>query len=193
MKNSKDFKFSNWFIIIMVVINVSALSSFIIAKFTEKKPLVDDPYVQVERMLVDQIGFDQEQLSIYNEIKEKYDREVSDIRIKMHEAMDGMLAEVAKRLPDTAAINRHSYHFGNYQAALKTRTMEHFIQLRQLAKPGQEMRFEELFGQLQHRQRRRMGRGQGQGKGRGMGYGNPQWRDQQLQQDSSSWQPPRDK
>jgi hypothetical protein len=191
MKTVNKYRFRNWVVIILVVINISALSTFLIAKFSgEARASFEDQSIEVEHVLVEQIGFDQDQLAKYVKLKEKFDQDVLDIRTNMHELMDGMLTEVGKKNPDTNSINRYSQQYGRHQAELKARTMEHFIELRQLTRPGQEERFEEFFGQLQHRHRRRLGRGQGHGfgRGRGMGYGQQrgiQQQNQQVQKDTT--------
>jgi hypothetical protein len=195
MKNIKNKRIRNWAIIILLIINISALSSFIIAKISADKNTYyyDDPECEVERILAEQIGFDQDQLQEYVQLKSNYDRDVHALRTNMQETMADMLEEVGKKTPDTSIINKQAEVFGRQQAELKARTMQHLINLRQMSRNGQEARFDELFTQLQHRHRRGMGRGMGQGmgRGRGMGYGQqnrPCWQNQPAQTDTSGWE-----
>lgn len=164
---SKNKRFWNLALALLLIVNVSALSSFIIAKLSSgPKTTAAGPDWAVETFLMENIGFDDSQMAEYRKLKEDYDRKSAAIRADMHETMNILLREVSAADAYTASIDRHSEQYGVYQAQLKKETMRHMTNIRKLCRADQRERFTEIFTQLQHR-----GRGEGHGRGRGMGQG----------------------
>lgn len=165
----RKIRIRNWAIALLAVVNVAALSSFIVAKISSAQQTAPlDPDCATEVFLMENVGFDDVQMTEYRELKAQYDQRTMEIRAAMHQSMSELLKETASESADMAAIDSVANIFGSRQAELKKETIRHMIHLKQLCRPHQRERFNATLSRIENRG---MGPGHGRGMGRGMGRG----------------------
>lgn len=163
-----------WGLILLVVINISALFSFAYSRFAsqpdELPKNVQITGFQISDFLGDEIGFDPDQMQRYEELKQEFDQDAFEYRVQLHQTQNEMLQALAEEPADSAAIDQLAQQFGQLHGQFKKRTMRHFMNMKQLCKPGQEEKLEMVFKELG-------GRGPGMGRpGRGPGpHGRGPW------------------
>ena len=155
-----------WGIIILVIINISALSSFIFSKINfgaEPTPRVNE--FELMGFMKSELNFTDDQLRQYGRLKADFDEEAKNIRREMHQVRNEMLEELASSDPDTAKFERLATEFGLLHGSLKKQTMMHFAHMKGICRPDQRQKLSNIFMRMQR------GRGLGPGPGAGRGQG----------------------
>ena len=157
-----------WGIILLVIINISALSSFIFSKINfNVDPTPGTSEFELMNFMKSELNFSDDQLRQYAQLKADFDMEARNLRAEMHSIRNEMLEELASSDPDTAKFDRLAIQFGLLQGELKKQTMLHFNRMKGICRYDQRQKLSNIFMQMQR------GRGFGPGPGRGHGPKGP--------------------
>ena len=156
-----------WVLIILVVINISALASFFI--FTQKKAPAPccSPEEQQCVAFRDELNLSAEQTIKVTEINGSYKKSAEPISKAIKETRAAILTELDKEGPDTMQLNILTNQLSLLQLKIQRENIKQYTKLKRVCTPLQAQRLSALYrdlygcpmqdGQMKYRNRRGQG------------------------------------
>jgi hypothetical protein len=177
-----------WVISVLVVMNLTTLITVIYkrSQLSESRPAsITNPSIPESssmkysgRYFRDELDLSMEQMKRFSKFNPEFRQAAMSINIEMAEKRQEMLIEMAKSNCDTTRLNVLSDSIGYLHSALKKRTYKYYLNFKNICTQQQQVKLEQLFGEMfnndiQMGQNGRGGqRGQGARGGRRYGWWN---------------------
>ena len=151
-----------WIMILVILINISAFTTFYIFYKTDKAAAAADTVCcsGTCRVLNEKLGLSSEQtarVSVINrQFREKTEPIVGDIK----ETRVAMLDELSLEKPDTAKLTAYTEKIGELQKTLQKAAIEQFSQLKQVCTAEQCRKLSSIYSEVYGC--RKMGQGEGE-------------------------------
>ncbi|MEI6890120.1 MAG: Spy/CpxP family protein refolding chaperone [Bacteroidales bacterium] len=138
-----------WIMILMIVINISAFTSFFIY-YRPGKPVVADTLSCGGscRFLNDQLALNTDQAGKVSEINKQFRDQSEPVVLEIKSIRTALLAELASDKPDTASLNRYADRIGELQKKLQRAAVVQFQQLKQVCTPDQCLKLSAIYSEL---------------------------------------------
>ena len=161
-------------IIILLVVNISALSTIIYNKKVRAKKQDEISNVQdgirrqgMRRFLQEELNLSEEQFHEFQDINTNYSRDSRKIAFQMREKRYEMMKEIAKKNPNSENLDQIAQDIGSLHYELKKLTINHFTELKDICTEEQQKILHEMFiqmlsiqdGERMEREHRRKNRG----------------------------------
>jgi hypothetical protein len=163
MNYFNKYKLVFWIMILMIVINISAFTSFyVFYKADKSKPAADTGCCSGTcRVLNEKLGLGSEQtpkvLVINRQFREKTEPIVAEIK---HTRV-AMLDELSLEKPDTAILSAYTEKIGELQKILQKASIEQFRQLKQICTAEQCRKLSSIYSEVYGCSKMSQGRGEG--------------------------------
>jgi Spy/CpxP family protein refolding chaperone len=158
-----------WVLMILVVINISALVSFLF--FTRTRPATPccSPEEQQCVAFRDELNLSPDQTLKVNDINKNYTLFAEPVANSIKEARAAILTELEKEVPDTLRLNVLTNQLALLQLKIQKENIKQFSALKRVCTPEQAQRLSALYrdlygcpmqgGQIKHHFRRGQGNG----------------------------------
>ena len=153
-----------WVMIILVVINVAALSSFFLFKKTPVPADCCTPEKQQCAAFRDELKLSDEQTLKVATINQSYKESAGPISTSIKETRTTILAELDKEQPDTNRLNVFASELALLQLKIQKENIKQYLALKRVCTPEQAQRLSALYrdlygcpmqnGQMKHRYRK---------------------------------------
>ena len=166
-----------WVLIILVVINISALISFFLFTKTSGQSACCPPEVQQCEAFRDELNLSGGQTLKVTEINKKYKEFAEPIVGEIKETRASILTELENEVPDTMRLNSLTNQLAMLQLKIQKENITQYRELKRVCTPDQAQKLSALYrdlygcpmqnGQIKHRNRH------GQGESKNEKCGNP--------------------
>lgn len=142
-------------IIILLVVNISALSTIIYNKKVRAKMEDEISNVQdgiriqgMRRFLQEELNLSEEQFHKFKDINTNYNRDSRKIAFQMRKKRYEMMKEIAKKNPNFGNLDQIAQDIGSLHYELKKLTINHFIELKDVCDEEQQEILHKMFIQM---------------------------------------------
>lgn len=142
-------------IILLLVINISALATFLFTTNLKQKRFEDirKTREQIEfngmhKFLKDELKLNEEQFQIFREAGKKYFRQNREIAQKLDDKRLEFINELTSNQPDDIKLDKISREIGELHYELKKNTIDHYFDLKKICNPEQQKTMDKLFMQM---------------------------------------------
>jgi Spy/CpxP family protein refolding chaperone len=142
-------------IILLLVINISALATFLFTSNLKQKRFEDIQKTreQIEfngmhKFLKDELKLNEEQFQIFREAGRKYFRQNREIAQKLDDKRLEFINELTSNQPDDVKLDKISREIGDLHYELKKNTIDHYFELKIICNPEQQKTMDKLFMQM---------------------------------------------
>lgn len=142
-------------IILLLVINISALATFLFTTNLKQKRFEDvrKTREQIEfngmhKFLKDELKLNEEQFQIFREAGKKYFRQNREIAQKLDDKRLEFINELTSNQPDDIMLDKISREIGELHYELKKNTIDHYFDLKKICNPEQQKTMDKLFMQM---------------------------------------------
>lgn len=144
-------------IILLVVINISALATLIYNRWfkAQRLDLAADSSESLTA-IQKKMSLSTEQLERMHELRSSFENEIDGILVQMQEKRKALVAETKKAKPDIALIDQLIDEIGNLQSKVQKRTIRNLLKDKSIMTPAQREKYFSMFEDYVHR--RGMGR-----------------------------------
>jgi Spy/CpxP family protein refolding chaperone len=152
-----------WILILLIVINISALTSFFILTKQPAPAPCCTPEEQQCMTFRDELSLSAEQTLKVNDINKKYTESAEPIAAAIKENRAAILTELEKDVPDTTQLNILTDQLTLLQVKIQRENIKQFGDLKRVCTPEQVQRLSALYrdlygcpmknGQMQNRHR----------------------------------------
>ncbi len=156
-------------LIILLVINIAAITTIIFGTFRSEWPdRRGIPGEGPKRFMQDRLNLTEEQKDLFDTYHVEFRKQMKNHLNKMHYQRTEILEELSKDEPDTAILFQMSDEYGDIHRTLKRNTIMHFIKMKELCNPDQKRELNKILkcimlegfpGKMPGLERRGYGRG----------------------------------
>lgn len=158
-------------IVILIIINISALFTIILHNRTERKHFSEEAFQDnnprqqgMNYFLRNELNLNDDQYNSFQEINRTYFKKSRDIALELNSNRILMIEEIAKENPNLDKLDQIAKEIGNLHYELKTNTIDHFLELKSVCNDEQQIILQQFFLKLindqdQEQFRRREGPG----------------------------------
>ncbi|MFC2151914.1 Spy/CpxP family protein refolding chaperone [Bacteroidota bacterium] len=139
-------------IILLLVINISALSTIYYHKKIRSKKSAEISNVQkdarvrgMRRYIQEELNFSEEQYKQFREIHTEYMTSSQEIASELNKKRSEMMNEVAKLNPSSKKLDQIAKDIGEMHYELKKLTIKHFIELKNICNDDQQEALQKMF------------------------------------------------
>lgn len=138
-----------WVMILMILINVSAFSTFFLYYRANKPSQSDTTSCSGTcRFLNEQLALTAEQTASVKKINQDFRTRTEPVVAEIKQTRTDLLAELALDKPDTSALNRYTEKIGELQKALQKAAILQFQQLKQICNPDQCLKLSAIYSEV---------------------------------------------
>jgi periplasmic protein CpxP/Spy len=130
-------------IAVLLLTNIAVLAYFLWLKKPEEKRVQGQKYGTTE-MLQKEVGFSEEQLARYKQLKDKHWATIHPLFDEMRKAKDSLFRLLGDPRANDSVINNISDLIGKKQKALDLQTFTHFKEVRTLCTPEQQPKYDSM-------------------------------------------------
>lgn len=142
-------------IILLIAINISALSTIYYHNKIQAKKVIEMKNIKEEarikgmhRYIKEELNLTDHQFEIFKEISKTNMNSSHEITVKLNEKRFEMMNEIAKVNPNLDTLDRVAEDIGLLHYELKKSTINHFIKLKEICNDDQQENLQKLFMQL---------------------------------------------
>lgn len=143
-------------IVILVLTNILVLGYFLWFKKSHRKPEPEKERVGISDMLQKEVGFTDEQLTAYRELKDRQRESMRPMFEDMRRAKDSLFRLLSDPNVTDSALNHAGDAIAARQKSLDLQAFQHFKTVRAICKPDQQEKYDSMI----LRMFRKMGRPQ---------------------------------
>jgi len=139
-------------IIILLVVNISALSTILYNNKTRSNKLEEINKIQEEmrqqgmrKYFQDELNLDASQIEKFHSNFANYSEESRDIAYKLREKRHEMMIELANINPNQNKLDDIAKEIGSLHYELKKLTINHFIALKEICNEEQQINLQKMF------------------------------------------------
>lgn len=175
-----------WIIILLLIMNVSAIVTMLYHRTQEKKAeYVSGSYAEATqsapsmqysgRWFRDELQLTGEQMKEFTQFNPAFRQKVRSINIELAQKKQQMLDELAAEKNDTALLNSLSDSIGALHSELKKATYAYYLEFKRICTPGQQEKLHAIFNRMfEGEMPGGPGKGMQGGRGPGMRWRNNQ-------------------
>jgi hypothetical protein len=174
-----------WIIVLLLIMNVSAITTMLYHKSQEKKieeisnvaAMQSGPSMQYSgRWFRDELGFNSDQMREFSRFNPVFRQKLRDINIELLQKRQQLLTELSAQKSDTILLNEISDSIGALHSKLKKATYAYYLEFKKICNPGQQEKLNSIFSSMFEGDTPAAGPGRAmQGRGRsGMRWRNNQ-------------------
>lgn len=131
-------------IAVLLLTNIAVLGYFLWYKKPDKNFHGGRDKNGIGEMLKNDVGFDTTQLASYKEMRENQKKILRPMFDEMRKSKDSLFKMIGKSGPEDSLVQVLTDAIAQKQKALDMQTFRYFSQIRQLCKPGQEIKYDSL-------------------------------------------------
>ncbi len=139
-----------WALIVLIVVNLSALGSFFF--FTRPAPPEADSFCQTGgqpcKTFRDQLGLTEEQTGRVNTINDRYTAVAEPLAARIREARSEILTELDTVSPDTSRLQALVSEISRLQAEIQHENIRQYLALKEVCDSGQAHRLSALYREM---------------------------------------------
>ena len=143
MKQEIKYKIIIWALIVLVVLNTTAIGTILYNRYLTKSYLYNNTRRgRAVGSVVNKIGFSKEQRQKafqFRDMHWKYNKLIFD---ELQNQRQRLVMELAKDVPDTLKLDEIAHDIGNLHYELKKETIKHALEMKSICTPKQK---KELF------------------------------------------------
>jgi hypothetical protein len=155
-----------WLLLFLVVINISALLTFILFYSTQKKQKSENADLQSFKVFQNELSLTPDQSEKVCSINAKYRILSEPVSSALKEKRSELLEELSTKKPDTLLLKRYAEEIGNLQKELQIASIRQYLDLKVVCDSCQCQKLSLFYFQLYD------SKGQGKGMGRQMQHRN---------------------
>jgi len=164
-----------WIMILMIVINVSAFTSFFVYYKANKASVADTMNCNGTcRFLDEQLSLNEDQSDKVIEINKKFREQTEPVVAEIKKTRTALLDELALEKPDTNKLNKFTDKIGELQKVLQKAAIVQFQQMKLICTPEQCMKVSAIYSEVYGCQKMGQGMGKGVQHRYRKGQGKPQ-------------------
>jgi protein CpxP len=130
-------------IVVLLLTNIAVLAYFLwYKKPAEGKPWGGDRKNGMTEMLQKEVGFDDQQVAQYKQLKDEQSVSIKPMFDEMRKAKDSLFILMSNPMANDSIIAKAAKTIGERQSALDLQTFNHFKKVRALCKVGQEVKYD---------------------------------------------------
>ncbi len=137
-----------WVVIILLIVNISAIATIFIQVFSDRRPecgfFLDEP----PKHIVKKLKPDEEQIEYFSELHNTFREQTRDIIIRLNEKREEMLTELSSNDPDTVRLKEIAEEYGKLHKHLKMNTIDHFLKMKKKCTPSQEKELNKFINEI---------------------------------------------
>lgn len=162
-----------WIMIALIIINIVALTTLIYHKNRMSSvppvpPAVENPEFRgMNYFLRHELNLSEVQFKEFVKLRRANMRKTASLMIEINEKRNQMLDEISNDEPVDRKINKLAEEIGELHEELKLETFRHFLDLKEICTPEQQVKLNRFFMEVKERTPRprynRPGRHRGQG------------------------------
>lgn len=138
-----------WVLIVLLVINIAAITTIILGTFRPDWPGRDGmPGDGPKRFLKERLNLSEEQQKIFDTYHFKFRKQMKGRRDSMRYYRDAILEELSKDDPDTTILFQLSDGYGDLHKSLKRYTIQHFIGMKEFCNPEQRRELNRILKRI---------------------------------------------
>jgi len=154
-----------WLVIILIVINISAIGTIVYhIYFSSESKQSDSNTKNIQNIIREELGLSPLQEQKYLRIKKEFDEKSSEILIEMKNKRQEMLDELSSADSNPEKLNNIAEDIGMLHTSLKKLTIENFLEMKILCDSDQCLKLRLLYNDMQMCE----GQFSGMEKGKGM-------------------------
>jgi Spy/CpxP family protein refolding chaperone len=145
-----------WIIVVLAVMNITTFITIgyhvyqtrqtaTIAGSLNTKQLEANAAQFSGRYFRDQLGLNDEQMSLFREFNPEFRIQAREITLQLSENRKKMLEEMARENSDTVKLNQLSSEIGTLHRLLKELTYKYYLDIKHISTPEQRKQLESLF------------------------------------------------
>lgn len=143
----------NWLILVLIVLNITTITSIIICRQhfskVEETIVIDEEETPINgQCFVKNMDFDKQQRSDFRTINHHFRARVCQIITQLNEQKKGMFSELGQNSPDTLKLNDIARNIGNLHQALKEETSRFYLSVKTLCDEEQQKKLQQYFTPL---------------------------------------------
>lgn len=156
----KKYRLMLWAVIVLMVFNVAAISSFIIHRNTEQQTMILPPERpgmgrmhpprQLGRYFNEHLGLSHAQQMQFRDYRKEFSFQARMIKDSIVMVRNAWLYELSKPNTDTVEMERLSATIGKLHSHLKVITAGYYLKLKHVCNPEQQKRLYEIFNRMQN-------------------------------------------
>ena len=152
-----------WIMILMILINISALTSFFVLYKADKATAAADTGCcsGTCRVLNEKLGLSSEQAARVSVINRQFREKTGIIVAEVKDTRFAMLDELSLEKPDTVKLSAYTEKIGELQKTLQKAAIEQFRQLKQICTPEQCRKLSSIYSEVYGCSKMGQGRGEG--------------------------------
>lgn len=168
-----------WALIILVVINVTAIGTIIYQNYRFRQHTfppkfdlekfdqnVKDRFDEHEFFLRKELDLNKDQMTKFREYRRAYFQETRLLMDSLRTKRKQLMKELSNDEPDKAQLMRLSDEIGALHAELKVATVKHFLQMKKTIGPQQQHKLNRMFMDMMNNDRMHRGKSPAHGRHR---------------------------
>jgi Spy/CpxP family protein refolding chaperone len=171
-------KILTWIIILLLIMNVSAIVTMLYHKSQEEKAEIvsGNPVAAIQsgptmkysgRRFRDELGLTSDQMREFSRFNPIFRQKLRDLNIRLLRKRQEMIDELAVDKSDTTMLNSLSYSIGELHSELKKATYAYYLEFKRICTPEQKEKLNSIFNNMFEGETPVVGPGRGmQGRGR---------------------------
>jgi Spy/CpxP family protein refolding chaperone len=144
-------RFMTWTIIILVILNLSALATILFRELRKPPPPPPSPErrpEEVQHFLERELNLSPEQAQQFEELRKQHHFQSRAVRDEIRRLRKEIMDELFKSSPDTTKVRKLSDEIGMKEAELVRILFYHFMDLESVCQPEQNGKFRALIQEL---------------------------------------------
>lgn len=158
-----------WALIILIAVNISALSTIVYFNYYDKPVKIFHPNCQEskcntdhhhhnnnhnnnnkrdrrcpEEHMLEELEFSSEQKERFNELRHQHRQSIKALFVKNREIRNNLLDELGTSKPDIDKAYLFAVEMGNIHAELKKNSVDHFFRIREICDDEQKKKLSEM-------------------------------------------------
>ena len=130
----------SWIILGLLVLNLGALAWL----YIQPRPM-NTPQKAPGRLLIEALQLNPTQQAQFTTLERAHRSQRRQIQVQARQARRAMGEAIASGVLDEEKIQSIADNIGQYQAQLEAETMRHFLRVRAICKPEQQIKFDQLI------------------------------------------------
>lgn len=146
-----------WVLILLVIINVVALTTMIyqrhnpVTGYSGPLPSEDMDFRGMNYFLRHELNLTDEQFELLRQQRRESIQASGRIMRSLHDKRNEMLEEIMKEDPNEKQLKKLSNEIGELHAELKLKTFNHFLEIKRMCTPEQEVRLNQFLLEIKER------------------------------------------
>jgi len=138
--------------------NPQSVRSFGRGRNMSRTPRGDRPMGRFEHHIQNQLNLDSQQFEQFQRMHRLNRNDIKTIAQTLEEKRSQMMLELSREEPDTAKLNTLANEIGALHTRLKLSTINYFMEMKQLCRPNQREKLNELIRKMESTHRQKPGR-----------------------------------